>query len=127
LTAAADENSVLPSPKTEEPMRAEESLAEIRISPDQTDAFVERLVSDEEFRRALEERPARTLAEYDISVSPDLLARQVTLPPPEEIEQVRATIDTGEFSPESARFDGFRFNSIFRRFRRFKELIRFRR
>ena len=103
-------------------MYAEESLVEVRTSPDQTDAFMERLVSDEEFRRALEERPAETLAEYDISVSPDLLARQVTLPPPEEIEQVRATMETGEFSPESARSEEFRFIPIFRRFRAFRRL-----
>lgn len=106
-------------------MYVEESLVEVRISPDQTDAFVERLVSDEEFRRAFEERPAETLAEYDISVSPGLLAGQVKLPPPEDIEQLRATMDTGEFSPESTRSGESRFLSIFRRFRRFKEIIRF--
>jgi putative modified peptide len=104
-------------------MRAEESLAEIRISPDQTDAFVERLVSDEAFRHALEERPAETLAEYDIRLSPDVLVHPVKLAAPEDIERARATMDTGEFSPEWVKSSESRFAAIFRRFRRFKRLI----
>jgi hypothetical protein len=104
-------------------MQVEESFVEIRISPDQTDEFVERLVSDEEFRRALEDRPAETLAEYDISVSPDLLARQVELPPPEEVEQARAAMDTGEFSPETTRSNWNWFSPIRNWFKKIRETI----
>jgi hypothetical protein len=99
-------------------MHVEESLAEIRISPDQTDAFVERLVSDEAFRHALEERPAETLAEYDISLSPGLLVQRVKLPAPADIEQARATMDTGEFAPEWMRSSESKIAGIFRRFKR---------
>ena len=82
-------------------MQTEESLVEISINPDRTDEFVDRLANDEAFRRALEDRPAETLAEYDISVSPDLLAAPVSLPPREEIERARAAMDSGEFAAEN--------------------------
>ena len=91
---------------------------EIKISPDRTDEFVERLVTDHEFRRALEESPAETLAEYDIAVTPDLLAEPVSLPPPEEVARARAAIDPGEFAPETSRFAANPLVSWFRKFRR---------
>jgi hypothetical protein len=106
-------------------MYVEESHVENRISPDQTDEFIERLVSDEEFRRALEERPAETLAEYGITVSPDLLARQVELPRPEEVEQARAVMNAGEFAPETTRLSRQFWFIVW--FRKIKEKIRRRR
>lgn len=87
-------------------MHNDAPFIEIRISPDQADEFVERLISDEEFReRVSGDRAAEALAEYGITVSPDLLADQVELPSPEEIQEVRAAMDTGELSPETTKFN----------------------
>ena len=69
-------------------MYGEESVIEIRISPQQADEFLSKLVDDPEFRDRLTRDPVEELARYGISIPSTFLPEQVELPSPEEIRRV---------------------------------------
>jgi hypothetical protein len=103
LTEADDERSVLRHCTASfdakgGPMYGEESIVEIRISPQQADEFMSRLIDDPEFRERLARNPVEELARYGINVPSALLPEQVELPSPEEIRQVRAGVEADEFT-----------------------------
>jgi putative modified peptide len=75
-----------------------EEFIDIRISPQQADEFMAKLVDDHEFRERLTQNPVEELAQYGINVPPDLLPEQVELPSPEEITQCRDRVDADEFA-----------------------------
>jgi putative modified peptide len=77
-------------------MNGEETYVEIRMSPQQADELVDRLVNDTEFRERLTQNPIEELARYGISVPPALLPERVELPSPDEVRQARDAIETGE-------------------------------
>jgi hypothetical protein len=79
-------------------MYGEESIVEIRISPQQADEFMSRLVDDPEFRERLAQNPVEELARYGINIPSPLLPEQAELPSPEEIRQVRAGAEADEFT-----------------------------
>jgi putative modified peptide len=77
-------------------MNGEETYLEIKMSPQQADELVDRLVNDTEFRERLTQNPIEELAHYGISVSPALLPERIELPSPEELRQALNAIETGE-------------------------------
>jgi putative modified peptide len=79
-------------------MYGEESIVEIRISPQQADELMSRLVDDQEFRERLTQNPVEELAGYGINVPSALLPERVELPSPEEISRVRAGAEADEFA-----------------------------
>jgi putative modified peptide len=100
-----------------------EPFVEIRTSPDRADEFIQKLINDEGFRARLEENPEQALAEYDIRIAPELLAGEVELPSPEQLEEALTAMDAGEFSPETAHIKFMKFWPIFwaiMKFRKFR-------
>ena len=79
-------------------MYDDESSVQIRISPQQADEFMSRLVDDPEFRERLTQNPVDELARYGIDFPSSLLPEQVELPSPEEIRRVRAGAEADEFA-----------------------------
>jgi putative modified peptide len=82
-------------------MNGEEGIIEIRISPSQAEALVEKLINDMEFRERLAQDPNEELRQYGISVPPALIPERVELPSPDEIRQARDAMDAeyGEQKP----------------------------
>jgi putative modified peptide len=77
-------------------MYDEEPYVEIRMSPQQADELMDRLVNDTEFRERLTQNPIEELARYGISIPPALLPERVELPSPDEVRRARDVIETGE-------------------------------
>lgn len=82
----------------------EPSSVQVMATPRETDDFLERLQTDDEFRERLEADPRTVLAEYHIEVPEELIDGQVSLPSPREVAEARRAISTGQFDQEANAF-----------------------
>ncbi len=68
----------------------------VNLTPKEAALFLQKLASDDEFRRAMEKAPRECLAEYHVYIPQELVPEQVKLPSKEELTEALASVTAGE-------------------------------
>jgi putative modified peptide len=72
--------------------------ARIALAPEDAEELIARLAADDEFRGRLAVAPKAVLAAYGVELSPEMLARTVTLPSKEDVRAASRTMRPHEFA-----------------------------
>jgi hypothetical protein len=75
----------------------------LKLTPEEGFEFLERLASDDKFRKALRDNPRKAFSQYGITFGPRQLPAKITLPTKERARRmVREISKRGRLEPESA-------------------------
>jgi hypothetical protein len=67
--------------------------ATLDVDSERAHEFIRRLAEDDDFRAELESNPEKTLTDYGVAVSPDLIPDEIRLPSKDEIRRLLTQLD----------------------------------